>query len=60
MMLLHQQFLQAQSTDTNCKGLVRNETLGGQEKGVVLILQVNMIWRLPITKIAKTVSSVNE
>lgn len=43
MMLLHQQFLQAQSTDTNCKGLVRNETLGGQEKGVVLILQVNMI-----------------
>lgn len=28
MPLLHQQFLQVQSTDSNCKGLVGNETVG--------------------------------
>lgn len=47
MMLLHQQFLQAQNTDKNCKTLVGNETLGCYsiilEKGVAIILQTDMV-----------------
>lgn len=62
MMLLHQQFLQAQNTDKNCKTLVGNETLGCYsiilEKGVAIILQTNMVWRRPFAKLAKTVNSV--
>lgn len=55
--LFDQQFLQAKSTDRNCKALIRNETLRCHliimEKERAIMLQAYMIWRLPFAKLAE-------